>query len=60
MKRAGLKSIAIVTEFTTKKDFITINPNIIVKSTKEITLKRLQYLFKYTNQNKCEIKTNAK
>jgi len=55
MNRAGLKSIAIITEFTTKKDFIKINPNIIVKSTKEITLKRLQSLFKYTNQNKCEI-----
>ncbi len=45
MKRAGFKSVAIITEFTKRNDFIEINPNIIVKSTKEINLKRLQSLF---------------
>jgi len=45
MKRAGFKSVAIITEFTKKKDFIKIKPDIIVKSTKEVNLKRLQSIF---------------
>jgi len=43
-KRAGMKSIAILTEFTSKKDFKNL-ANLIIKDFSEINLKRLKRLF---------------
>jgi HAD superfamily hydrolase (TIGR01509 family) len=39
---AGIKSVAVLSKFTTKKDFLSLNPSLIVKSTKEITFKKLK------------------
>jgi putative hydrolase of the HAD superfamily len=44
INKAGLKSIGVLSDFTTASDFKKLNTSLIVKSTKEITLKKLKSL----------------
>jgi len=44
INKAGLKSIGVLSEFTTVSDFKKLNTSLIVKNTKEISLKKLKSL----------------
>ncbi len=44
IQSAGLKSIAVLSEFTTEKDFSSLKASLIVKNTKEITFKKIKQL----------------
>jgi len=44
MKRAGIKTIGLLSEFTTKKDFIKIKADLIIKSTKDININIIKNL----------------
>lgn len=54
---AGLKSVAVISDYTTIEDFVKVGSSLIVSSTKEITFQKLLNLMQ---QNGCSKKNQTK